>query len=81
MDEYIKREDAINSVFEAFADGKSAYDALNAIPAADVRPVVRGEWRKIGKTGCIFVCSACDKTFPCKTHYCPNCGADMRRES
>lgn len=54
---------------------------IDSIPAADVRPVVRGEWRKIGKIGCIFVCSACDKTFPCKTDFCPNCGADMREES
>lgn len=51
---------------------------IHYLPAADVQPVVRGEWRKIGKIGCIFVCSACDKTFPCKTDFCPNCGADMR---
>ena len=51
-----------------------------SIPAADVRPVVLGEWKKIGKTGCIFVCSACDKTFPYKTNFCPNCGAEMRGE-
>ena len=40
MSEYIDREAAINAVFEAFADGRSAYIALEAIPAADVRPVV-----------------------------------------
>lgn len=40
MIEYIEREAAINAVFEAFADGRSAYIALEAIPAADVRPVV-----------------------------------------
>ncbi len=55
--------------------------AADRIPAADVRPVVRGAWRRIGKTGRIFVCSACDKTFPYKTRCCPNCGADMREES
>lgn len=40
MSEYIDREAAINAVFEALADGRSAYIALEAIPAADVRPVV-----------------------------------------
>ena len=64
---------------------KDAIEVLSKMekttPAADVRPVARGEWRKIGKNSCIFVCSACDKTFPCKTDFCPNCGADMREES
>ena len=41
MAEYIDREAAINAVFEAFADGRSAYIALEAIPAADVAHVVR----------------------------------------
>ena len=56
-------------------------EEVEMYPAADVRPVVRGKWRGIGKTGRIFVCSACDKTFPYKTRYCPNFGADMREES
>lgn len=38
--ECIERDKAINAVFEAFADGRSAYIALEAVPAADVRPVV-----------------------------------------
>ena len=85
----IWREDAIAAVHEEWDevcnyDGSGstiAYDtecAIDRVPAADVRPVVRGEWRGIGKTGRIFVCSACDKTFPYKTDFCPNCGADMR---
>lgn len=36
VSDYIEREAAINAVFEAFADGRSAYIALEAIPAADV---------------------------------------------
>lgn len=40
MDECIKRGDAINAAYEAFADGRSAYTALEAVPAADVRHVV-----------------------------------------
>lgn len=38
MAEYIDKNKAINAVFEAFADGRSAYIALESIPAADVVP-------------------------------------------
>ena len=84
MADYIERQAAIEGAKTADLHILDEYDvikAIEAIPAADVRHVVRGEWRKIGKIGCIFVCSACDKTFPCKTDFCPNCGADMREES
>ena len=47
--------------------------------AADVRPVVRGEWwpAKDGYYGHVM-CSACHKIESHKTDFCPNCGADMR---
>lgn len=62
-----------------------------SIPAADVRPVVRGEWvndhnGKYSVSGDNFYCSICKdpslRAFgkPAKTNYCPNCGADMRKE-
>ena len=61
---------------------------IEEIPAADVRPVVRGRWRfekGDGKT-CSdgWVCSACNCGFHTNVPYfddfnfCPNCGADMR---
>ena len=84
MSDYISRE----AVVEFIRSYRCSTDVaihmeqhLNEIPAADVRPVVWAAWRGIGKTGRIFVCSACDKTFPYKTRYCPNCGADMRPTS
>ena len=40
MAEYIEREAAINAVFEAIADGRAVFPALNNLPAADVAPVV-----------------------------------------
>ena len=57
---------------------------LDAIPAADVREVVRGHWRK-AKTFDIdsaYECSVCGDT-PFydeigKFNYCRSCGADMR---
>ena len=75
------REYQTMNLDDAWEDGYDfAIRQIESIPAADVRPVVRGKWRKIGKNSCIFVCSACDKTFPYKTNFCPNCGADMRAE-
>ena len=40
MAEYIERETAINAVYEAYADGESAYDALIALPAADLDAII-----------------------------------------
>ena len=54
---------------------------LDKLPAADVRPVVRGKWQKIGQFGVVVVCSVCGKSPDRKTNFCPNCGADMREES
>ena len=63
-----------------------------AIPAADVRPVVRGRWVKIYEDGEPTViqhqigvfCSKC-KSMPkdkfTESFFCPNCGADMREEN
>lgn len=67
----------------------NALEAFNEIPAADVRPVVRGKWDEehepftwMGYTR--WSCSCCG--FKCgyeleiknRTNFCPNCGADMR---
>lgn len=96
MAEYIEREKAINAVFEAFADGRSAYIALEAIPAADVRPVKRGKWipPKFPYPWYKASCSCCGYEDPfshggCSEwngvewkamNFCPNCGAEMREE-
>ena len=79
MKEYIEREAAINAVYEAYADGESAYDALLAIPAADVRPVVRGRW-EYNPGDNIPYCSECMMPQDSEWRFCPNCGADMREE-
>lgn len=55
------------------------------IPAADVRPVARGEWevksQKIrGYSIDFYKCSVCGNEPDDKYNFCPNCGADMREE-
>ena len=51
---------------------------IRAIPAADVRPVVRGKWIRNGWS---IRCSECGYDMPFSVrNFCPNCGADMRSE-
>jgi predicted RNA-binding Zn-ribbon protein involved in translation (DUF1610 family) len=52
---------------------------VKALPAADVRPVVRGEWSRIDYEphGHDYKCSACGWKNDMPTHFCPNCGAAM----
>ena len=63
-------------------------DDLEDIPAADVRPVVRGKWEAVmldhERMGCrptAHYCSECHQITWFRTFFCPNCGADMREES
>lgn len=69
-------------------------DHLYEITAADVRPVVRGKWKKrmeeketlyYKSFTPIWSCSECgteyDPSLCMAINFCPNCGADMREES
>ena len=95
MAEYISREAAIKLFNFAVLDclgmeptirAGDIIKALESIPAADVRPVVRGRWEKgtseNGVTTALF-CSCChyENRHWYEWSYCPNCGADMREES
>ena len=64
---------------------------LEALPAEDVQPVVRGHWistkeaEDMGDIMKEFTCSVCgccewDCTESESFNFCPNCGADMRGE-
>lgn len=85
MAEYIEREAAKKAVDYAVELNNTEYDIvcdyLDRLPAADVAPVVHGGWTLIGADkrgrGGIWECSACRKSEPHKSDYCPNCGAKM----
>ena len=104
MAEYIEREAVLkmlcapcNALPEdeicpyRFTGCKQFYGIFN-LPAADVAPVVRGEWMVSLERPVGTICSKCGfawsdkidavKLEPIlskiKTNYCPNCGADMR---
>ena len=94
---YISREAAIKRFNFAVLDclgmeptirAGDIIKALESIPAADVRPVVRGKWKKMlqntdGTSD--YECSACgglildvpDNDEHPLCGYCPNCGAKM----
>ena len=92
MAEYIEREAAINVVRGRFSlpvDNLIA-SVIKELPAADVAPVVHGEWvdegfYADGSAKHAFHCSNCghhiiewkDDT----SNYCPNCGAKMDGET
>lgn len=82
MADYIERQAALHAVNEFFHDPKVDI-ALNAVPAANVREDVQGEWKRVGfEKG--FECSNCGSRcllnyesdfYPSK--FCPHCGARM----
>lgn len=57
-------------------------DVLNDVedfPAADVRPVVRGEWVDCTEYNGEYRCSVCKEFEGHKRNFCPNCGAKMEK--
>ncbi len=53
-------------------------EELSKVPAADVAPVVHGQW--IDDVSGIIICPECERGYNLHakyTHYCPNCGAKM----
>ena len=97
MPEYIDRDQAIETVkfYDGDPDGIPwAIRSLKVVPAADVKPVVRGRWKQTGgkysrdKTidRRILTCSVCGNVLGMEAvncgrgdaNFCPNCGADLR---
>ena len=92
MAEYIEREALYEKAYwhgehpdvgNPFPDGVDAIDIkdVDAIPAADVAPVVHGRWRYFHKQN-IAVCTECSFERDLDTNFgravnCPNCGAKM----
>lgn len=83
MDEYIKRQDAVDCLWANCDEvGSAIVPGMEAIPAADARPVVRSRW-EICCDGYYPYCMNCKSEPPGRimTDFCPICGADMRGEA
>lgn len=91
MTDYISREAAFNALLKLVPkvddDGYcwiirgDAATAIDNIPAADVRPVVRARWNTVKYP--LYECSNCGAVYQDVGYgfnFCPNCGADMRAE-
>lgn len=96
MAEYIDRELTLAKMMLAYTLLQSDYlkKTIDAIPAADVAPVVHAHWVEYPE--CLkypnaynddhIVCSACKECFSVldndteRFNYCPNCGAKMDEE-
>ena len=91
MDEYIKREEAIEAAKHAWAKGLEPSQYIDIIQVADVSPVRHGRWEKAQDMrrmdGNIYDyrCSLCNSfaekgvynNYDRLTNYCPACGARM----
>ena len=85
MKEYIERDKALSAQNKSM-NLNEMRERLERIPAADVRPVVRGRWEEWWPGDCalimtgeemLWMCSECTAKFSDRSAYCPNCGADM----
>ena len=94
MAEYIKRTDAMNAVLVGDVDKDfpcmDIAARLHDIPAADVRPVVRGKWKRrvanseddYRENGYVYyICDRCGAAGAPNYRYCPKCGADNLEET
>ena len=93
MDEYIKREYAVDAVLDVYYDtpdvdlsGEKFEAAILKIQAADVAPVRHGRWLDGKCTVCgweepyVGTWDGYDAEAWIETPYCPNCGAKMDLE-
>lgn len=83
MDEYIKKEDALTALSgEGITRNMRAHKAVQAIPGADVEPVIDAEW--LPSNGEWKECSHCHEEeflpYLQNDKRRPNCGAHMKLE-
>ena len=80
--EYISREELMRTL-KPFVIKKGVMENIKAIPNADVRENIHGEWIKDEKMSIVFDiyrCSRCSADGEPRYNFCPNCGAKMKNE-
>lgn len=84
MSDYISREETLKAIQPRYAPAinKVLAGIIESVPAADVKPVVRGHWI-VKRFGDYAMCSVCYWNFvdaydaDICDHYCRHCGAEM----
>ena len=86
-DEYIRREDALGALFApGMCYAPMQLKIIKDLPAADVAPVVHGEWYLLDDcANAGLYCSVCSRRVhreefaykKLRSKYCPHCGAKM----
>lgn len=84
MTEYIEREYTIKLIVSAIDSGLATTsddlaEIIEDMPAADVVPVVHGQWLPDCDLDYCSICH-CEKLSRDRYNYCPNCGAKMDGE-
>lgn len=77
MDEYIKKQDALDGITAAALWGDPyglPYETIKLLPAEKVVMERRGKWKSDGS--CPF-CGEFDYIDPAGSNFCHNCGAKM----
>lgn len=82
MAEYIERSAAIEAAKHAWAKGLEPSQYIEALPAADVAPVVHARWTHLGGdewcySACGFVITTEGSWDKPTKKYCEDCGAKM----
>lgn len=83
MSDYIKREDAIDALYEECNKDQSLscpyqfFDGIASIPVADVRENVHGEWIDTGSGEECSVCHEIQYGYDSGRRFCASCGAVM----
>lgn len=80
-EKYISLDKALaifNDIHPLDYNAQAYRSQLSKIPVADVRPVVKGEWKDTGSGQKCSVCSEFQPGYDNYRNFCPNCGADMR---
>lgn len=85
-DEYIRRAEALEITTRTCGDYAAAFAEIRKLPAADVAPVVHGEWYLLDDcANAGLYCSVCSRRVhreefaykKLRSKYCPHCGAKM----
>lgn len=93
-EKYIKASECEKYFYEHLDDNGiiGAMNAIDEMPAADVKPIKRAKWILFDKDCCgrAFYCSNCRKITTTddfentplerEEYFCPKCGADMRND-